>query len=313
MSDIRGALKHRQFVILLMIFGVAVLAGPLSYEAKASAEGVAGGCAVALGPADVFLAVLPAPLPVPDNDPVGVEDCITIDDPRTINRLTVALDISHTWVGDLVVTLTHEDTGTSVTLIDRPGAPAIDSLGCTGDDIDVTLDDDAALPLEDECAAGVPTILDTLAPSEPLSAFADEGIAGTWTLQISDHFVEELGALEAWSLIPSFNRPCHVTAETGVVFAAQLKAPLPIPDDDVTGVGDCITISDGRAINNLSVAVEISHTRVKDVVVTLTHLETGKTVTSSWIVQRTLRLTLGVVPALPPSRGGSDQTRDSSA
>lgn len=269
-------MRLRQFVIWVMIFAAAVLAGPLAYERQAGAEGVAGGCVFPPGP-DEFSSVHLVPLPIPDNDPIGVEDCITVDDPRTINRLTVALDISHTWVGDLVVTLTHEDTGTSVTLIDRPGAPAIDSLGCPGDDIDVTLDDDAALPLEDECAAGVPTIVDTFAPSEPLSAFAHEGIAGTWTLHISDHFVEELGALEAWSLIPSFNRPCHATAETGVVFAAQLKASLPIPDNDVTGVGDCITINDTRSINHLSVAVEISHTRVEDLVVTLTHMETGKT------------------------------------
>ena len=100
-------MRLRQFVIWVMIFAAAVLAGPLAYERQAGAEGVAGGCVFPPGP-DEFSSVHLVPLPIPDNDPIGVEDCITVDDPRTINRLTVALDISHTWVGDLVVTLTHE-------------------------------------------------------------------------------------------------------------------------------------------------------------------------------------------------------------
>jgi subtilisin-like proprotein convertase family protein len=33
---------------------------------------------------------------------------------NTISDLDVSVDISHTFIGDLVVTLTHIDTGTSV-------------------------------------------------------------------------------------------------------------------------------------------------------------------------------------------------------
>lgn len=279
MSAISGAMRQRQFVIWLMIFAVAALAAPLAHESQASAGGVAGDCVFAAGP-DTFSSVHLVPVAIPDDDPAGVEDCIAIDDPRTISDLTVALDIGHTWVGDLVVTLTHEETGTSVTLIDRPGFPDVDILGCTGDDIVATLDDDAAGPVEAACDAAVPTIDGAFIPSESLSAFDDESIAGIWTLTITDHFTEELGALNSWSLIPELKlvEACHEPVQNGHIFASPLEDPLPIPDDDVAGVEDCITIDDDRTINSLSVALEINHTRVEDLVVTLTHVDTDSDV-----------------------------------
>ena len=59
----------------------------------------------------------------------------------TIADLNLKLDIAHTWVGDVSVVLEHVDTGTSVTVIDRPGFPA-STNGCSRDNIVATLDDD---------------------------------------------------------------------------------------------------------------------------------------------------------------------------
>ena len=52
---------------------------------------------------------------IPDDDPNGIDDFITIPDGRLAYSLTLYLNISHTWVGDLVVTLTHQDTGDKIT------------------------------------------------------------------------------------------------------------------------------------------------------------------------------------------------------
>ena len=61
------------------------------------------------------------PYSIPDAGQGKARACFTIDNPGMINQVDVGLGITHGWVGDLIVTLTHEDTGTSVVLIDRPG------------------------------------------------------------------------------------------------------------------------------------------------------------------------------------------------
>jgi len=153
----------------------------------------------------VFYDSLPSPLPIPDGAPLGVSDTITIVDTATMKDLDVVLDITHTWVGDLVVTLTHEETGSSAILIDRPGVPAISGFGCSGADIDVTLDDEASSPVEDECADTAPTLSGSFTPNEALTVFDAENIAGTWTLHLSDDSAADLGTLNGWALIASLN------------------------------------------------------------------------------------------------------------
>ena len=137
---------------------------------------------------------------IPDNDPGGVSDSIVICESGSIVDLNVSVDIAHTWVGDIKVTLTHEDSSTSINLIDRPGAPP-DLSSCAGLDIDATLDDEAATPVEDECAAAVPTIDGTFIPNQALAAFDGESIGGTWTLNVTDDGGGLSGTLDEWCLI----------------------------------------------------------------------------------------------------------------
>lgn len=120
----------------------------------------------------------------------------------TISDLNVSVDISHTFVGDLAVTLTHLDTGTSVTIIDHPGSPA-SQFGCSEDNIVATLDDEAASPVEDQCASSTPTIAGTFIPNNPLSAFDGESIGGTWRLTVFDWATLDVGTLNMWCLLPT--------------------------------------------------------------------------------------------------------------
>ncbi len=94
---------------------------------------------------------------------------LTVGDDFDITDLDVNLDIAHTWVGDLVVTI-ESPAGTVVIIVDRPGVPAT-GLGCSNDDILATLDDEASDPVEDECGAGTPTIDGTFIPNNPLDVF----------------------------------------------------------------------------------------------------------------------------------------------
>ncbi len=143
-------------------------------------------------------------LDVPDNMASGASDEIQIGLLQQIEDLDVSLDITHSYVGDLVVALEHVDTGTTVTLLDRPGLPGVDDqFGCGGEDIDVTLDDEATEAAEDTCDREVsPSIRDRLSPSSSLTAFDGMFFEGTWRLTVSDNLAEDVGVLNQWCLLP---------------------------------------------------------------------------------------------------------------
>jgi Tol biopolymer transport system component len=141
-------------------------------------------------------------IPIPDRNNQGVTDYITIPDAGLLTDLDLYVRVEHTHVGDLRILLRHEETGTQRRMIDRPGAPP--GFGCSGDDIDVTLDDEAATNVDDECVTPGPVAIGgTLQPDRPLTIFEGEDIAGTWRLQVSDRVRGDTGYLLEWCLIPT--------------------------------------------------------------------------------------------------------------
>lgn len=138
-------------------------------------------------------------LAIPDATPAGVNDTNTIADTSELAGLKLSIKTTHTYVGDLKYTLTHG--ATSVTAIDRPGYTG-SGFGCSGDDIDVTLDDAAASPVETACSTTPPAIGGTLSPNNPLAAFIGQTFDGTWTLNVSDNAGGDTGSLTEWCLIP---------------------------------------------------------------------------------------------------------------
>ncbi len=118
--------------------------------------------------------------------------------------LNVEVEITHTWVGDLKVVLTHVDTGTQVTIIDRPRRRCclrrLRRFGCSGNNVDATLDDEASTRVEDQCLGSTPTISGSVRPNNPLSAFDGEDLGGTWRLTVTDWATLDHGFLESWSL-----------------------------------------------------------------------------------------------------------------
>lgn len=103
--------------------------------------------------------------PIPDNNPAGIESPITVSG-RSGNALAatqVSVNITHTWIGDLIVTLVAPDGSTTV-LHNRTGGSA--------DDI-------------------VATYTVNLA-TKPKN--------GTWRLRVSDNAAADTGTLNSWSI-----------------------------------------------------------------------------------------------------------------
>jgi subtilisin-like proprotein convertase family protein len=139
------------------------------------------------------------PISLP-NGTTTISSQLTVPASATIDDLDVTVDMAHAWVGDLSMVLTHQNTGTAVTIIDRPGVPA-STYGCSGNNIAATLDDEASAPVENQCAGGTPTINGTFTPNNALNAFDGESSNGTWQLAVTDHFTSaDSGTLNSWSI-----------------------------------------------------------------------------------------------------------------
>lgn len=103
---------------------------------------------------------------IPDNDPAGASLDIAVSDDVAFSRLSVTVDITHTWRGDLVVTLLRDGTQVKV-LSDRAGGSA--------QDLHETF---------------------TLTSAEAGTA----GARGTWTLKVVDTAAQDSGTLDTFKL-----------------------------------------------------------------------------------------------------------------
>jgi subtilisin-like proprotein convertase family protein len=146
------------------------------------------------------------PVPIPDNAvgtvtiPIEVSGLSgPIDDlnfridgsscTSDIGSTTVGLD--HTWVGDLIITLTSPQ-GTTVTLMSQAG-------GSGNNFCNTVLDDSATALIQNILPTGAPWT-GTFKPANPLAAFNGEGGNGTWTLSVTDIFAADGGNVRAFSL-----------------------------------------------------------------------------------------------------------------
>ena len=165
---------------------------------------------------------------IPDNDAAGVSSTQTIDSAKNISDLNVSLNIPHTLVGDLIVTLTHIDTGTSATLLDRPGTtnPTFFDRGCQGDNVDATIDDEGADGNAESMCDNNPAIHGNVVGGDPatsslLAAFDGESFGGDWQLTVSDNARGETGTLDQWCLEPVLNCAGQTNEVTGLAIASS--------------------------------------------------------------------------------------------
>jgi subtilisin family serine protease len=129
------------------------------------------------------------PHPIPDGG-IAVSTLTISGNPGPIADLDlVGLDITHTWISDLRISLTSPQN-TTVVLVDRV---------CTSQDnfTNNTLDDEAATAIGSTCP---PTAGAGYRPSNPLSAFDGQNPTGVWTLLIQDLALQDVGTLTGWGL-----------------------------------------------------------------------------------------------------------------
>ena len=138
---------------------------------------------------------------IPDNNTTGVTNVLS-GSSGILTDLNVRIEATHTWVGDVIVTLTHGSTTRA--LIDRPGRVGTSGTGCSANDIAVTADDEGADgTIEAACAGTPPAVGGIRTPNEALSAFDGQDFAGNWTLTVSDNAGADIGNLTRWCLYPS--------------------------------------------------------------------------------------------------------------
>lgn len=105
------------------------------------------------------------PIAIPDNDPTGIEATNAVAGNGTVGTLSLSLHITHTFSGDLIVTLVAPG-GASFVVKNREG-------GATAD---IVIADQA------------------------ITTFNGMPAAGTWKLKVVDAAASDTGTLDTWSL-----------------------------------------------------------------------------------------------------------------
>jgi subtilisin-like proprotein convertase family protein len=149
------------------------------------------------------------PVSIPDGDSAGVNSTINIADSGSVNSVSVQIAMAHTWVGDLVIRLSHG--GTNVVLLNRPGVPA-STFGDSSDlsvSFPITFVASASQPAESMGGGcGAVDIIGSAAgcsdpvfrPEESFAFFAGASVTGDWILNISDNDAIATGRLASWTL-----------------------------------------------------------------------------------------------------------------
>jgi subtilisin-like proprotein convertase family protein len=136
------------------------------------------------------VATVSSTLTIPNNQNVVIE------------KITATLNISHTWINDLVVTLISP-TGTQVQLMSQEctSSGAFQNTVATFDDLGAAV----------VCSTTPPALSGILLPQQPLSAFNGQNSQGIWTLQVQDLFNQDGGSINSWSItICSANPPLTI-------------------------------------------------------------------------------------------------------
>lgn len=129
-------------------------------------------------------------LAIPDNNPTGVYSAQTMSVNGAVSGVQVSVNITHTWIGDLIVKL-RAPSGTEVVLHNRTGSSADNIVG---------------------------TYPTTLTPAQSLDALIGEEMSGEWRLIVSDNAGSDLGSLSQWCLMIA-----HPDLTTGVGDQAPVR------------------------------------------------------------------------------------------
>jgi len=168
---------------------------------------------------------------IPDNTVGGITDSIVCDQAFMLSGITVNVDISHTYIGDLKVSLLSP-SGTQVILHNRNGVGQ--------NDLQQVFD-----------AVTTPS----------LHTLTGENVNGNWTLQVEDLAAVDLGILNSWTL--------ELAGSTQRIQFFEKISGERVPDNSSIGIESTIVIAENNALTDVQVELDITHTYIGDLVVKL--------------------------------------------
>ncbi len=139
------------------------------------------------------------PKAIPDTETITSE--VDVSETGPILDLDVRITITHPWDSNMDVFLIAPD-GTRVELFTDVG-------GMSDNFTDTTLDDEAGQSITE----GSAPFTGSFRPEGSLADFDGKDIGGTWTLEVTDDWENDVGTLESWCLIATL----------------EFKEPLPAP------------------------------------------------------------------------------------
>ena len=170
-------------------------------------------------------------LNIPDNAPGGVRDTVNFAGAATLASIKVTVDITHTYIGDLRLTLLAP-SGAAAVLHDRNGGNA--------DNIQRVFD---------------------LASTPALGALSRQSIQGTWTLHVQDFAPVDVGRLNRWEL--------EIQGSQTAVVNLEESPGAQIPDNNPNGIERTLTTAETGRVSEIEASVDITHTFIGDLEVTL--------------------------------------------
>lgn len=160
---------------------------------------------------------------IPDNTPSGYVSTVTITDSEVIEDAKFSIEgLNHSWIGDLIITISHSTSGKSATLMHRVGSTS--NPNSTGDSSDVNgtyMFQDGNSSIWSEAANGdtdyvvTPGLYDASGVNETAvslnALFGGELTNGDWTFAISDNNATQTGSF----------------VQTSVEFVSAIAVPEP--------------------------------------------------------------------------------------
>jgi subtilisin-like proprotein convertase family protein len=130
------------------------------------------------------------PKNIPDNSFSGVISSLNITKNEVISSLTVSVNISHTYMSDLAISI-ESPLGTVIPLVENQcDGPINFNLDATFDDAGNVL----------TCQNSSPVITGTIKPVALLNGFFGENSLGVWKLKVVDSGAQDVGTINNWSI-----------------------------------------------------------------------------------------------------------------
>ena len=168
---------------------------------------------------------------IPDNNDRGIKDKILCDENFSLSSIKVAVEITHTYIGDLQVSLVSP-SGTSVILHNRSGANQ----------------------------SGLVTTFDTNSTPD-LHTFIGEAVNGDWTLEVKDLASVDRGRLKNWSL--------ELAGSDLPSISLEESPGVTIPDNTLGGIERTLSVSDSGQLDTIEIEIDITHSYIGDLVISL--------------------------------------------